>query len=78
MPIILRALNMLRSPHSYSRLDRFVMVSYYAFDVINVFLLSTFVGAIFNIIAQLAHGHLSGSEVANLLGASISAQSNFS
>jgi len=76
IPLLLRQLNLRRAPHSFSKLDRMVMTSYYAFDVINVFLLSTFAGAIFNIIAQLTH-HLSGSAVAELLGSSIAAQSDF-
>eukprot|EP01112_Ceratiomyxa_fruticulosa_P018854 TRINITY_DN6089_c0_g1_i1.p1 TRINITY_DN6089_c0_g1~~TRINITY_DN6089_c0_g1_i1.p1 ORF type:complete len:717 (+),score=110.11 TRINITY_DN6089_c0_g1_i1:307-2457(+) len=76
VPLILRKLNTLRAPQTYSRLDRLVLVSYYAFDVVNVFLVSAFAGGIFNIIAQLRQ-HFNSSTVANLLGSAIPAQSDF-
>jgi len=76
IPLILRKLNTLRAPETYSKLDRLVLVSYYAFDVINVFLVSAFAGGIFNIIAQLRQ-HLSSSTVADLLGSTIPGQSDF-
>eukprot|EP01113_Clastostelium_recurvatum_P041957 TRINITY_DN674_c0_g1_i4.p1 TRINITY_DN674_c0_g1~~TRINITY_DN674_c0_g1_i4.p1 ORF type:complete len:728 (-),score=138.05 TRINITY_DN674_c0_g1_i4:60-2243(-) len=76
LPKILRGLNKLRAPSTYTRLDSHVLASFYAFEVINVFLVSTLAGGIFKILSQL-QADLNAQTVANLLGSSIPGQSVF-
>eukprot|EP01113_Clastostelium_recurvatum_P005482 TRINITY_DN12450_c0_g1_i1.p1 TRINITY_DN12450_c0_g1~~TRINITY_DN12450_c0_g1_i1.p1 ORF type:complete len:708 (+),score=118.16 TRINITY_DN12450_c0_g1_i1:133-2256(+) len=79
LPKIIRAIHKMRAPVSYSRLDRHVTGTYFAFKLINIYLGSSFVGGFFDIINQVRAGGgvLSFMDILKLFGSTIPGQSLF-
>eukprot|EP01112_Ceratiomyxa_fruticulosa_P018675 TRINITY_DN6012_c0_g1_i1.p1 TRINITY_DN6012_c0_g1~~TRINITY_DN6012_c0_g1_i1.p1 ORF type:complete len:746 (+),score=105.70 TRINITY_DN6012_c0_g1_i1:271-2508(+) len=76
LPKIIVYVSLLQSPHSTSKLEEICTQAFFMFEFINVLLVSALSGGIFNILYTFS-GDLGASEIANLLGSTIPAQSIF-